>query len=246
MMSRNAPFPTRRRAPSNAASNDPYNSQPTSAPGSNTRPLQVPRSPSRPTTPNSSSYVSGSPQYSAPLSAPIGPLRPQRSELRARVSEYSNSERGSVASNDQYPRGSLEGSRADARGYSGSQPNTPQSARTTRTPRATNGAYPPESADINTPTSLGTVLSAFKSAGSRKNTAEGEDAEYWRDREKEIEAEKARQQRIRERAPGLRARQGSTRGGEIDGRYPTHLDYASTNRLCSRLGPGQRRMGVCY
>ncbi|KAF6766580.1 Sec8 exocyst complex component-specific domain-containing protein [Ephemerocybe angulata] len=213
-MSRNPPFPNRRRAPS-AASNDVYNSQPTSAPGtSNIRPL-VPRSPSRPTTPTSSTYRSGSPQYSAPNTAPIGPLRPQRSELRARASEYSNSERGSVASNDPYYRDSYEGSRPDPRAYPTSNPNTPHSR--TRTPRAVNGAYPSDGGEINTPTSLGTVLSAFKSAGSRKNTVESEDAEYWRERDREIEAEKARQQRIRERAPGIRPARGNTRAGEIDG-----------------------------
>ncbi|KAF5323312.1 hypothetical protein D9611_005740 [Ephemerocybe angulata] len=212
-MSRNSPFPNRRRAPS-AASNDVYNSQPTSAPGtSNIRPL-VPRSPSRPTTPTSSTYRSGSPQYSAPNTAPIGPLRPQRSELRARASEYSNSERGSVASNDPYYRDSYEGSRPDPRAYPTSNPNTPHSR--TRTPRAVNGAYPSDGGEINTPTSLGTVLSAFKSAGSRKNTVESEDAEYWRERDREIEAEKARQQRIRERAPGIRPARGNTRAGEID------------------------------
>ena len=195
-MSRAPAFPSRRRAPSNA-SNDPYSSQPTSAPGAsnNTRPLQIPRSPSRPTTPSNSSYA-------VPNTAPIGPLRPQRSELRARASDYSTSERGSVVSNEAYPRESFESTRS------------PQTR--SRTPRATNGSYgqPPDSAD--TPASLGSVLSAFKSAGSRKNTMQdSEDAEYWREREREIEAEKARQQRIQQRVPGRRPTRGNTRG-DID------------------------------
>lgn len=242
-MSRAPPFPTRRRAPSNA-SNDPYSSQPTSAPGgAQVRPLQI----SRPTTPSNSSYISSSPQYSqygVPNTAPIGPLRPQRSEMRARASDYSTSERGSVASGDPYYRDSLEGSRGDPRAYAASNPNTPQSR--SRTPRATNGGYTPAANDnIETPTSLGSVLSAFKSAGSRKKTLDSEDAEYWRDqREQEIEAEKARQQRIREKVPGLRVR-SNTKGGEIDGRFHLTPAILIFTPPCSRPRPGQRWLGVC-
>lgn len=103
----------------------------------------------------------------------------------------------------------------DPRAYAASNPNTPQSR--SRTPRATNGGYTPAANEnAETPTSLGSVLSAFKSAGSRKKTLDSDDAEYWREREQEIEAEKARQQRIREKVPGLRVR-SNTKGGEIDG-----------------------------
>ncbi|KAJ2919296.1 hypothetical protein MD484_g1171, partial [Candolleomyces efflorescens] len=119
------------------------------------------------------------------------------------------------ASGDPYYRDSIEASRGDPRAYAASNPNTPQAR--SRTPRATNGGYTPAANDnVDTPTSLGSVLSAFKSAGSRKKTLDSEDAEYWRDqREQEIEAEKARQQRIREKVPGLRVR-SNTKGGEID------------------------------
>jgi hypothetical protein len=44
---------------------------------------------------------------------------------------------------------------------------------------------------------------------------DSEDAEYWREREREIEAEKARQQRIQQRVPGRRPTRGNTRG-DID------------------------------
>ncbi|RXW22590.1 hypothetical protein EST38_g3261 [Candolleomyces aberdarensis] len=134
--------------------------------------------------------------------------------MRARASDYSTSERGSVASGDPYYRDSLEASRVDPRAYAASNPNTAQSR--SRTPRATNGGYTPAANDsVETPTSLGSVLSAFKSAGSRKQTMDSEDIEYWREREQEIEAEKARQMRIREKVPGLRVR-SNTQGGEID------------------------------
>jgi len=214
IMSRVPPFPSRRRAPSTTSKDD-YSSQPTSAPGSSTRPLAIARSPSRPQTPSNSSYVSNSPQYAVPNTAPVGPLRPQRSELRARASEYSTSERGSVASNDPYYRESFDsGSRPDGRSYATSNAATPTPR--SRTPRAANGgAYmPPDSGEP--PTSLDSVLTAFRSAASRKNTVDED--EYWKERAQEIEAEKVRQQRIRERVPGVKPLRGNTRGGELDGK----------------------------
>ncbi|TFK30822.1 Sec8 exocyst complex component-specific domain-containing protein [Coprinopsis marcescibilis] len=212
-MSRNPPFPTRRRSPSNANLNAYPVSPPASSPAySNTRPLQIPRPSSRPSTPTNQPYISGSPQYGIPPnSAPLGPLRPQRSELRhPRGSEYS-SDRGSIASQDPY-RDSTEGSRGDFRGYPTTNPPTPHSRN--RTPRQ---ATSPQSENSETtPTSLNSALSAFKSAAVRKKTLESEDPEFWKEREKEIEEEKARQQRIRERVPGLKVSKASRKAGEID------------------------------
>ena len=65
--------------------------------------------------------------------------------------------------------------------------------------------------------SLSSSFSAFRSAGSSKgqNPDQVEDCNYQRDRELEIEAEKARQQRIRDK--GLA--KGNARRGEIDGMF---------------------------
>lgn len=70
--------------------------------------------------------------------------------------------------------------------------------------------------DQTIPHSLSASTSAFRSASSSKsqNPDEVED-NYQRDRELEIEAEKARQQRIRDK--GLA--KGNTRRGEIDGMF---------------------------
>lgn len=215
-MSRAPPFPTRRRSPS--TSNTSY-SQPLSAPGgsNSTRPLQIPRPGSRPTTPVD--YVSNSPSYTRPPAVPTGPSRPQRSELRTRP-EYTGSERASISSQDHYNRDSISTSRSDVSGSY--YRNTPNSAST-----AVNGPPPrqrppplqsPTSDDGSqgTPKTLSSVLTAFRSAGTRRRQTDetDEDYQYKRERELEIEAEKARQQRIRDRAPGARR---NTRGGEIDG-----------------------------
>lgn len=206
-MSRISPFPTRRRSPTNAGLVSP----PTSAPGySNTRPLQIPRA----TTPTNGQFVSGSPQQYGLSSAPLGPLRPQRSELRgARASDYS-SDRGSVASQDPY-RDGVEGSQ-DGQAYNG-YPNSANSR--SRTPRQATSPYS-ATGDQTTPTSLNSAVSAFKSAAVRKKTLEStDDGEYWKERERDLEEEKARQQRIRERVPGLKVLK-SKKGGEIDGKAP--------------------------
>lgn len=72
--------------------------------------------------------------------------------------------------------------------------------------------------DQTSPSSLHSALAAFQSAGSRRRwKVEGEEGVY-KEREREIEAERARQQRIRDKAPGLR----STKGGEIDGMFHVH------------------------
>lgn len=67
------------------------------------------------------------------------------------------------------------------------------------------------------PSSLHSALAAFRSAGSRRRqpVEEGESYHFQQERERELEAERARQQRIREKAPGLRSK--GTKIGEIDG-----------------------------
>lgn len=68
--------------------------------------------------------------------------------------------------------------------------------------------------DQTIPFSLSSSRSALRSAGSSKGQNPEEDEDnYQRDRELEIEAEKARQQRIRDK--GLA--RGNARRGEIDG-----------------------------
>jgi len=218
-MSRVPPFPTRRRSPS-VTNTGLYTSQPSSAPGtSTTRPLQIsrPGTGSRPTTPISP-FLSNSPSLVPPSTAPIGPSRPQRSELRARA-EYSGSERASTSSQDPY-RDSIGTPRLDNSG-------TPYRTLASSANIPTNGPPPrqrpqrlkspiSDNGDETTPTSLNSALSAFKSAGSRRRqTPEDDDYNYRKERELEIEAEKARQQRIRDRAPGVRTK---GRAGEIDGK----------------------------
>lgn len=242
-MSRAPPFPTRRRSPS-ITNGSPYNTQPSSAPGtSTTKPLQISRSGSRPTTPVNP-YLSSSPtSYGPPSTAPIGPSRPQRSELRTRPDNV-GSERASTSSQDLY-RDSITSSRSEANGsyqnpqYSSGNGNPPPRQRP---PRLQSPAQ--DGGDVTSPNSLKSALSAFQSAGTRRRQTQDSD-DYQRERALEIEAEKVRQQRIRDRAPGIR--RGSTKGGEIDGTFCVmHVNDQGANLTlysCSR--PGERRLGVC-
>ena len=228
-MSRAPPFPTRRRSPSNGASypsSSSYTSQPLSAPGIPTRPLQISRPPSRPTTPTNSAFVSGSPLYAAPNTAPIGPSRPQRSERRGRLSEYSGSERASISSQDLY-RDSISTTRSElSASYRTS--NVPLQLRSNQLQQSPTS----DDGDHTTPTSLVSALSAFHSAGTRRRqTLNAEDIDYRREREAEMEAEKLRQQRIREKVPGIRVKRGGAKAGEIDGESSSYASSASWNKL---------------
>ena len=192
-MSRTPPFPSRRPSVTNGA--------PSSAPGtSTTRPLQISRTGSRPTSP-----VNTSPSYPPSLNtAPLGPSRPRRSELRARV-EYSELERASIASDLYRDRDSTSTSRSD-------YPSTSYRVTPTAGSRSKQKGL---DGDHTTSPSLSS-FSAFRSAGSSKSQAPDEvEDNYQRDRELEIEAEKARQQRIRDK--GLA--RGNARRGEIDGMF---------------------------
>ena len=199
-MSRTPPsFPSRRPSVTNGAS---Y--MPSSAPGtSTTRPLQISRTGSRPTSPVNTSYL-------PPNTAPLGPSRPRRSELRARV-EYSEPERASISSDPYRDRDSTSTSRSDYPSTSYRVP--PKSANPSTTIGSQSKQQVFDGGQTISP-SLSSSLSAFRSAGSSKgqNPDEVED-NYQRDRKLEIEAEKVRQQRIRDK--GLA--KGNARRGEIDG-----------------------------
>lgn len=209
-MSRAPPFPTRRtRSPSLS------NSSSTNPGASGTRPLQIVRPPSRPTTPSNSSYISGTSPRGLP-SAPT-PSRPQRSELRSRAAEQQGSDRGSTSSRD-YQRESAVGLVTSLVcgllltlfQYQKSNTATPS-----------NRSQPNEERYIDngeaTPTSLSTVMSAFKTAGRRRAmTNDDDDLDYQRERQSEINAEKSRQQRIRDKVPGRRTN-GKPYTGDIDG-----------------------------
>ncbi|KAJ7786127.1 exocyst complex component sec8 [Mycena metata] len=198
-MSRAPPFPNR-RVQSPPLSNG--NGQGSPSSNGNVRPLQVGRPPSRPTTPSNSGPISSSPRGTS-NTAPGGPSRPQRSELRSRGSDYS----ASTSSN-------RDSSTTDASAYrsrpgASSNPSNPANSRP-RPPRA-RGAPPDD--ELATPTALGSVMSAFQSAGTRRRGTD--DDEYQRERREEMEAERQRQQRIRDKAPGRRVN-GKARAGDID------------------------------
>ncbi|KAJ6627103.1 Sec8 exocyst complex component-specific domain-containing protein [Mycena sp. CBHHK59/15] len=205
-MSRAPPFPNRRvRSPSLSNSNGPA-----PAPSNGTRPLQIARPPSRPTTPSNSNsgFISSSPRGPPPNTAPSGPSRPQRSELRSRGSDVSastSSYRDSTATDIS--------SSYRSRPNASSNPGTPANSR----PKPQRLRSAPTDDEQTTPTSLGSVMSAFQSAATRRRgmTNGSEEMEYQRERREEMEAEKQRQQRIRDKAPGRRVN-GKARAGDID------------------------------
>ncbi|KAJ7706369.1 Sec8 exocyst complex component-specific domain-containing protein [Mycena rosella] len=194
------PFPRRVRSPELSNGNGP------AAPGSNgIRPLQIARPPSRPTTPSNSGLISSSPRGTPPNTAPSGPSRPQRSELRSRGSEYSTStSRDSTATDFSSYR---------SRPGPSSNPGTPANSRSK--PARLRSA--PTDDEQTTPTALTSVMTAFQSAGTRRRgmTNGSDEMDYQRERREEIEVENQRQQRIRDKAPGRRVN-GKARAGDID------------------------------
>ncbi|KAJ6604476.1 exocyst complex component sec8 [Mycena vulgaris] len=174
--------------------------------GNATRPLQIARPPSRPTTPSNSGFISGSPRGGPPNTAPGGPSRPQRSELRSRGSEYSAStSRDSTATDVSASYRSRPGA--------SSNPGTPSNSR----PKPARLRSAPTDDEQTTPTAMTSVMSAFQSAGTRRRgmTNGSEELDYQQERRQEIEAENLRQQRIRDKAPGRRLN-GKARAGDID------------------------------
>lgn len=186
-MSRVPPFPTRRRSPSSSAS----------TPGApSTRPLQISRPiQQRPETPDS---------HAPPTATPS---RPQRSEMRGRTS-------GDGAERSSQYRDSVSTTRSDISGqFRSQQQATSQHSR--GNPKRSLSGNTDDSTEAS-PVVLGTVVSALQNAASRRRamTNGSDDFEYQRQRQEEIEAEKARQQRIQEKAL---KRKGTARTGDIDG-----------------------------
>lgn len=73
-------------------------------------------------------------------------------------------------------------------------------------------------------------MSAFKAAGRRRATADDEDYEYQRQRQMEVNAENARQQRIRDKVPGKQVN-GKVRLGDIDGACRFSLQIWTSSRF---------------
>ncbi|KAG6885406.1 hypothetical protein C0993_002139 [Termitomyces sp. T159_Od127] len=200
-MSRAPPFPTSRRSPSVNGSN-------ISAPLSfspSTRPLQISQ---RSTAPGNGPHPPPSPRL-APSNPPSNtPARPHRSELRSRASD-----------NLELYNDTLGSARSDASLVSRPRPGaTSPSIVAKAKPRPQPLQSPIDNeGDLSTPTSLVSALSAFKSAGSRRRDMmnESDDVEYQAERQNALEAEKARQQRIRDKVPGRRTN-GKARAGDID------------------------------
>ncbi|KAF5384828.1 hypothetical protein D9615_001370 [Tricholomella constricta] len=209
-MSRAPPFPTRRRSPSvnGAGISSPTPFSPTPSPG--TRPLQISRPmPERSTTPSNGLLPQHSPRTAYPNPPASGPSRPQRSELRTRASDYDNSEQASFRDSIGTTRSDVSLSQRPRAGASSSPTNSK--------PRPQRLQSPTDEGDLSTPTSLASAMSAFKSAGSRRRamTNGSDEMEYQLERQHEIDAEKARQQRIRDKVPGRRVN-GKARAGDID------------------------------
>lgn len=199
-----------------------------SVPASATKPLQFSRPNPRSTTP------SRTPSYSSPNS---GPSRPQRSELRGRPADNAQTpQRSSIASNDHY-RDSVPTSRSDAstqhRSHHNSRP------RPSRMP----SGYT-DDGNETTPTSMNSVMSAFKAAGTRRRvvTNGSDDFDYQRQRQEEFEAERARQERLQKK---MIKKRGNTKAGDIDGELlQRRLPDTFLHPITSCPGPDQRRMAI--
>jgi exocyst complex component 4 len=217
-MSRAPPFPTNAGTPSRPPTNVNGNGLPRDVRSASTRPLQIGR-PTRPTSPNDTGYV------------PNGPTRPTRSDLRpsGQVSvEYPISEASSSRGPNYARDGQDAGAYGEMRYEAGSPPRQrAQNANMTPTRPAVRRD---RSGTMNTmssgsvngadePSSLGGVLSAFQSAGVRARVANATDPEWDRQREREIEEEQARQQRIRDRVPGRKVNGKQRTLGDIDGKH---------------------------
>ena len=194
--------------------------------GATTRPLQINRPPTRPTTPSGSSVASGSPR---------GPIRPTRSGLRSRqVSEVSVPDRSSMDSR------TTRDSRETYDGRPAGLPEGPQGSRSRVVSNASQQTRPqnPSSSSSpqeKSPTAIA-AIAAFQHFGRRRGTIDAADEEYERQRQQEIETQKARQRKIREKVPGRHAT-GKAKAGDIDGKpctppphSPDHCPGLHTSR----------------
>lgn len=208
---------------------------PTSLP--QTRPLQI----ARPSTPSNTTFSSSSSPKAPPFSSLNRPHRPQRSDLRPRQpSDYSASERTSTSSriindlNTRERRDSSSTTLSDASIQrrpigSISLPTHPR----LDPPRLATSELPvsPLSSTTASP-ALSAAMAAFRDAGEtsfrRREPANGNDERsYEQERHLEIEREKARQDRIKERMPH-RKPTANANSGEIDGQCKALISQFST------------------
>jgi exocyst complex component 4 len=219
-MSRAPLFPVRRRSPSRTNGISISVPSPFSPPGtSTTRPLHISRHPDRPITPTSDAFIASSPRTAPPNpTSATGPSRPQRSELRSRVSDYSGSEQQSTSYRDSVSTMQSDIS-SPQRPWAGPSTNPSPSSQLRSRPAPLQSTSSDDGGQ-STPASLISAMSAFQSAGSRRRamTNESEDMDYEIERRNELQAEKVRQQRIRDKVPGRRIN-GKTRAGDIDGEH---------------------------
>ncbi|KAI0785469.1 Sec8 exocyst complex component-specific domain-containing protein [Irpex lacteus] len=145
-------------------------------------------------------------------------MRPQRSGLRGRqVSEYSNSDRASIDSR----YGEYRDSR-DSSGYTPARPTRNDFAARSRPTNGSidaNGLLSPLSPSSEAEVSPQGVaaIAAFQHAIARRRGKAGDeyaDAEYEREKQREMAIQMDRQKRIREKVPGRKATK--PRAGDID------------------------------
>lgn len=224
-------FSSRRRSPSRTNGISISVPSPFSPPGaSSTRPLQISRQPDRPITPTSDTFAN-SPRTAPPNPTSAGPLRPQRSELRSRMSDYSGSDHPSASYRDSVSTMQSDvSSTQKQRAGSTTNPSTPSKSRP-KPQRLQSVSSDADDSGHTTPASLISAMSAFQSAGSRRRamTNESDDREYEIERQNELQAEKARQQRIRDKVPGRRTN-GKARAGDIDGEHCSQVLVATELR----------------
>lgn len=211
-MSRQPAFPTNPRRP-----RSPAESAVPSAAGlpSTTRPLQIGRS-----TPRSTTSSNASTAISNDFTP--GPLRPQRSEHRARGgSEFSTSDRERIPNPSRADGTSVRDSASTTRSdaslpYRTRRPSVGASSMPQPRPRGDAPRAPDSISSPISPSSNAAVL-AFQNA-VRKRTVDKttEELEYDQERAREREQEQRIQQRIKDKAPGRRPN-GAARTGNIDG-----------------------------
>lgn len=139
------------------------------------------------------------------------------------ASEYSVSDAGSSRASEYSTYGRDSSARSDAprppRARNGTSGTVTPASRMQRDRAGTNGTMGTAGSETEiSPTSPGVniAMSAFRSVATRNRT-NGADGEWENEREREWEVEQARQQRIRDRAPGRRPTQGRAKAGDIDG-----------------------------
>ncbi|KAF8519097.1 Sec8 exocyst complex component-specific domain-containing protein [Hysterangium stoloniferum] len=168
----------RAKSPTNGLPTNPYNN----SSGQSTPPLSINRPSQRPTTPNS---VAGSSK------AFTSPLRPSRSDLRAR-------------------QGSGEPVRSRLDYNIDTTPKRPRYERD-----GNNGAPSDDTGLSPTSPQMSAVAAAFQSAGAARRAMMNGDTDRAQEREREMAREKERQRRLRDKVQGRRTN-GKAKAGDID------------------------------